>query len=38
MLDEKSSYEYHVKKLLGIKDRDFTPGEKNYYRAVAKPA
>lgn len=28
MLDEKSSYEYHVKKLLGIKDRDFTPGEK----------
>lgn len=28
MLDEKSTYEHHIKKLFGIKDRDFTPSEK----------
>ncbi|OQB13355.1 MAG: Replication initiation and membrane attachment [Firmicutes bacterium ADurb.Bin193] len=27
-LDEKSTYQYHIKKLFGIKDRDFTPSEK----------
>ncbi len=27
-LDESQSYEYHIKKLFGVKDRDFTPSEK----------
>lgn len=41
MLDEKNTYEHHVKKMFGIRDRDFTPSERTIveeWGTAAKPS
>lgn len=40
-LDEMNTYEHHIKKLLGVKDRDFTPSERaviSEWKSVLKPS